>query len=903
MKPQAKKRSKFSSLKFAKKHFLVFLFSILLTLNLTANQEEITMTNSTNPSLGMGLGGISDWSTQLPFINHFKSSRPWIGHEPRANGGYNWGGVSEEEFVLDENGYPISLPVVNGKTAAMGTVLFTNMEAEEIPGGKYIVLYDGEGTIDYHIRAEKIESESTLGRDVVEFTPEGNTFGMRITETDPNNTGDYIRNIRVVREDQLDLYEAGATFNPKWLEKIEDFRSLRFMDWMETNHSEVSEWRDRATLDDASWMEQAPIEVMIELANQTGTDPWFNIPHQATDEFIRNFAEIVKEQLDPDLKAHFEFSNEVWNWGFEQSQYALEQAQELWGDVNGGWMQWYGMRSAQMAQILDEVYGEQADDRLVKVIATQTSYRGLENYILESPEWVAQGNPAPHTFFDAYAITGYFGRELGLSEDYNEISTLMSQDREGAFDLAFQKLDGYLSDKLNDIQYQSGVAQEYGLDLVAYEGGTHVVGVNGQAKNDDDYTDFLIELNRRPEMGALYEELLQGWQDAGGTLFQHFVDVGVPSKHGSWGALSHLNDSTPRWTQITNFNETNSGWRESRPDGTFDQGLILEGDDGNNVLVGTVEEDFLIGGAGDDLLEPEAGNDGINGGDGIDTIILDQIASEYTFSEKDNGLLIESAEGSNFVVQVEFVEFADGTVVEMDLEQLQSLSNSTTDSTTVSSPDLITAWSFEEINETLTSDSSGNNHEASLVNGVMPVEGIMGNAINFDGEDDLVRGLDNGTDLNGLDAITVSVWVKSDQVGTDQGIFSTVPTNGHDSHLGMRYDDKGASGGGDDVIKLALTTTEGKVQYESSSFVQTTEWQHLAMVWESGNSPILYINGELDTPTKSGWDIGGKLAEVSELTLGQSQRSSDLWDGAMDEFRVYDQALSSDEIASLASPL
>ncbi len=780
--------------------------SLLFILSFNFFNSEVNMSNQTSsyynyPSMGIGLNGISDWSTQLPFINHFNSSRSWIGHEPNDWGGYSWGGVPIEEFELDENGYPTSLPEVDGETAAAGTVLFTDMEEEAVAGGRYVVLYEGEGTLEYNVSGEKIESEP--GRDIIEFTPEGKLLGINITETDPNETGDYIRDIRVIREDQLDLYEAGETFNPEWVNKIEDLESLRFMDWMETNNSDVSKWSERPTVDDATWTNGAPLEIMIELANQTDTDPWFNIPHQATDNYIRNFAQVVKEQLDPNLKAHFEFSNEVWNWQFDQAQYAHEKGQERWGDdVETAWVEWYGMRSAQMAQILDDVYGSEADDRLVKVISTQTAYEGIEKSILESPHWVEEGNPEPYTLFDAYAVTAYFGGDIGNQENYETISQWIEQDREGAFEKVFQELkDGSQADLkssksveeiIDNLAYQSTVAANHDLDLVTYEAGTHVVATSGEAKNDEEFTDFLIELNRRPEMGDLYNELFQGWEEVGGTLFNHFVDVGRASKNGSWGALAHLNDSTPRWEAIKTFAEK---W-ESYPDSTFD-------------------------------------------------------------------------------------DTAD-------------------DETNIAEENLLTYWNFNEGEGNIASDRS-NENDGLLGEETRWVEGISGDGIGFKGEDSLIRGENDGNYLNGLDAITVSLWVNAEEAGNDNGIFSTLAPNSHDSHLGMRYDESGWFGGGEDVIKASINTSEGSTQIESSSDVQSSQWQHLALVWESGSSLQLYLDGEQNDLSYDQGAIGGEIAEVEQLVLGQSQRYSDVWEGAMDEFQIFNYALDNEEISQLAN--
>src|SRR5690606_9369599 len=128
---------------------------------------------------------------------------------------------------------------------------------------------------------------------------------------------------------------------------------------------------------------------MVALANQTGADPWFNMPHMATDDYMRRFAEYVRDNLDPALKAHIEFSNEVWNWQFSQAQWAEAEGKKRWGQ-DSKWVEFYGLRAAQMAQMWDEAFADQASTRLVKVISTQTGWLGLEEAILGTPLWVAE---------------------------------------------------------------------------------------------------------------------------------------------------------------------------------------------------------------------------------------------------------------------------------------------------------------------------------------------------------------------------------------------------------------------------------------------------------------------------------------------------------------------------------
>jgi hypothetical protein len=99
------------------------------------------------------------------------------------------------------------------------------------------------------------------------------------------------------------------------------------------------------------------------------------------------------------------------------------------------------------------------------------------------------------------------------------------------------------------LPYHADIAATNDLDLIMYEGGSHVVGI-GPMVDDTALTGFFTHLNYTPEMGALYAELLAGWQALGGQMFTAYVDVATPAKWGSWGALRSLDDDNPRWNAL-----------------------------------------------------------------------------------------------------------------------------------------------------------------------------------------------------------------------------------------------------------------------------------------------------------------------------------------------------------------
>ncbi len=535
--------------------------------------------------MAIGLSGVNDWSVQQPFLDVMKTARPWIGHRPGQ-----WGGLDHPDLaragLLDDAGWPLRVPRDLG---AIGTLILTDLPPQAVSTiGRYRLSFAGDGIVEVAGRASNVR----YGKQEVQFdfTPGPGPVDIRIQRSDRKGTGDYVRDISVVKLDHLQAFQAGAIFNPDWLARIDGFSALRFMDWMGTNNSSQSAWADRPKLSDYTWaLKGVPLEVMLALPALTGADVWFNMPHLADDDYVTRFANMTRNALPGDQKVYVEFSNEVWNWQFAQTAWADAAALAQWGARDAG-VQYYGMRAAQVARIWSAVYGDRAATDLVNVISSQTGWLGLEEMVLNAPDRrpEARAGPRPAEAFQAYAVTGYFGGILGtearapmvrkwIGDSRNAAEdTARAQGLNGAAfdtyvqdhrydvvsDLAARELrDGALSgdstDTLADLlgetlPYHAGVARRYGLDLIMYEGGSHVVGI-GAMVDDPVLTDFFIHFNYTPQMGALYNVLIGGWRDLGGRLFNVYADVSQPSKWGSWGALRHLSDSNPRWDAIGRF--------------------------------------------------------------------------------------------------------------------------------------------------------------------------------------------------------------------------------------------------------------------------------------------------------------------------------------------------------------
>ena len=216
------------------------------------------------------------------------------------------------------------------------------------------------------------------------------------------------------------------------------------------------------------------------------------------------------------------------------------------------------------------------------------------------------------------------------------------------------------------------------------------------------------------------------------------------------------------------------------------------------------------------------------------------------------------------------------------------------------SADLILHWGFDEGSGTTALDSSGNGYDGTIEGSPMWEVGKTGGALHFDGDDDHVIDETAGDYINGLEAITICVWIKSDIVGTDKGFVIFEDPSGGDNR-NMRYDAASwAWEGGTNLIKMALDSTGGHQAFEGSDNTQTTEWQHVTMVWSSGNELLLYINGQLDTPRGTDAGTEGTITGVTKLIVGKGAKDeSGGWDGLIDDVRIYNEALSEIDIQSI----
>jgi hypothetical protein len=187
----------------------------------------------------MNLQGMSYWTTQTPFIDLHREGSAWVYF--KVGGGWSSGSAYQSQVPLDSNGYPTYLP----PGISVGTLMARDVQTH-YDSGTYIILYEGDGILTFGLYDVKTVRYG-IGRieiDVEPSTNMNNGILVIIARTNPNN---YIKNIRVIRPGYEGIWQA-IKFHPLFLEKIQPFGTLRFMDWTNTNGQTDAEWINRTAV-------------------------------------------------------------------------------------------------------------------------------------------------------------------------------------------------------------------------------------------------------------------------------------------------------------------------------------------------------------------------------------------------------------------------------------------------------------------------------------------------------------------------------------------------------------------------------------------------------------------------------------------------------------------------------
>lgn len=201
----------------------------------------------------------------------------------------------------------------------------------------------------------------------------------------------------------------------------------------------------------------------------------------------------------------------------------------------------------------------------------------------------------------------------------------------------------------------------------------------------------------------------------------------------------------------------------------------------------------------------------------------------------------------------------------------------------------ISLWKFDESSGTTASDASGTN-TATLSGGASFTAGRLANALNLNGIDGQAKA-NTTTGLNLTQAITIAAWVKYEDLHAAG--YRTVVMKGRPS----------ARGFGLNIYNGYLNFVKvGVVNVPSTVAVPTGAFHHVTVTWHAATAQVkFYLNGVLAQTVSNTTAIVSSL-DSDPLTIGSWLTGGSWFNGLLDDLRIYNRALSTTEVATLATP-
>lgn len=401
---------------------------------------------------------------------------------------------------------------------------------------------------------------------LVASPPPPGGFCLVETGTNPANP---IRNIHIMMPGYARATYQEQEFYPPWLTELKPFQTIRMMEWAGTNRSTEVNWSDRRTLAyPTQAMNQQPampstanqpvtyrgvaLEYQVLLANRLHADPWFSIPAQASDSYIRQMALYAHEHLHPILHPYIEFSNEVWNGAFSQYTYANNQGTTLNLDPSpnhpDAGLYWYALRSSQMFDVWNQVYGADAN-KIVHVISWKQNWPSGSDKVLSYRDLYKKT--------DVLSVGGYVSPFNFNDPKVNNPSFLSSITKMSVTQV-LDALNKSIVASAQGVAANKAVADKYHLGLVVYEGGISFETNMLSAPYRSSIAALYNQATEDPRIQGLLTQLLTVQQSNGVSMFNYFNDVGAPNPYGygSFGALEYQEQplkSSSKYQALANY--------------------------------------------------------------------------------------------------------------------------------------------------------------------------------------------------------------------------------------------------------------------------------------------------------------------------------------------------------------
>ncbi len=341
----------------------------------------------------------------------------------------------------------------------------------------------------------------------------------------------------------------------------------------------------------------------------------------------------------------------------------------------------------------------------------------------------------------------------------------------------------------------------------------------------------------------------------------------------------------------------------------------LDGGDGDDLIVGTNGHQHISGGDGNDTINggddwTTADIDTLDGGDGNDLINSGMYRTPQDADNEANGDLMTGGQGDDTIVGGTAQDTLFGGADNDSLDggsAADTLEGGSGDDfidggESEAKSSLVVHLDFEDGAVSTAFDNSGNSHHGEYKGGA--VAGASGwngegTAVALDGTDDYVEIADH--EAFDMPEGTIAIRFNPDEVSGTQALISRDSSH-YDGggHFRLVVTDSGA-------LSLRMQDQSGNHTLATDAGVVTAgNWHHVAVTF-GAEGVRLFVDGEL---LEFNSYTGGIAGNDEPWTLGADQwQSGDaiadnlkhFFDGALDEFAVFDTPLSEADVAKLAT--
>ena len=332
----------------------------------------------------------------------------------------------------------------------------------------------------------------------------------------------------------------------------------------------IPTWATRPLPSNAFWDGPGgmPLEIQIALLNKLGIQGFFDVPLLYSDADIDSMAQAVMSGtglvsgysgLGLTQTAIFELSNEVWNGTYAQFQLAGSMGGYTWpgqtaGGSNAQWnFNWYGMRTAQMAQDIKTAVGTSSFARVNPTLGAQAGNTYTASQGLSTPYW--SSGPATNYPIKSVAIAPYWGGDPSssdcttmtsvatpLNDFFAAMTSNVGTSANGSHTYSSISSTGWLGsvESSQIAGYASFIRSYPSLTLIAYEGGQNFFADS----TCSGWASLVTSAERDPRMGAAYTNFINYWATNVGAdvanINETFALASGINNYGAWGALESV---------------------------------------------------------------------------------------------------------------------------------------------------------------------------------------------------------------------------------------------------------------------------------------------------------------------------------------------------------------------------